>query len=724
MKVADYGGSPTQATPFETAKIGLAKSREGQLMILNVLSSTLYSDKISAVWREYGCNGVDANIEVGKADVPIKIVLPTTVSPTAIIRDYGTGISKEDMLGRFLWMGESTKRNSNAVTGMLGIGRMSGLAYGDSFLVVSYTNGTKITYNIYRDQGVPAMAVMHEDKTDEPDGLEIKVPVRREDINTFAQRAEKTFRYFKVRPEVKGGTIDWKSSEPKFKGNGWAITGTGESVAVMGNVGYAIDRYSLSVGGSLEEILAQGAILYFDIGELEITANREGLQYKGKTIPAIKEKLKILSDELAATITQTIASASSYWDAKKAFGVAFEHGGSNQFYGSGLSNIVSNKVTWNGIPVKTGRFKILNDLGKDGNPDPEIGVTLYDKSNWRRTVKRNPNPEMIFANDKNFLVENDLPKKGPSPARVKQYFTDHPDVVALAVLTFDTDKAKDRYWKARHLDGAPILLLSTFPKPAPIPNVAGKTGPYNSKYSARAFVLDEGTTSSRMSYQKDKCSDWWKQESVDKNAGGVYVVIDKFEIKNPAGYTEVPRSILTHVASWRTAGLLTTPLYGFKEDKVAKLGPKWVKLQDHLAAKLANVMMWPTAAKDLAEYFAAAKYDGFIDAKHKKLLPANCSAAQLIATREMWLGVKHNEIYKVLYSHQNSRFLKLPAIKSSGVFDYEKFEKSVKMRYPLLDLLARHIVLASDTKIFQPIADYINLIEKDFGSRTPTKQKV
>ncbi len=716
MKVADYGGAPTQATPFQTAKIGLARSQEGQLMILNVLSSTLYSDKISAVWREYGCNAADANIEVGKEDVPFKIVLPTTVSPTAIIRDYGTGISKDDMLGRFLWMGESTKRNSNAVTGMLGIGRMSGLAYGDSFLVVSYTNGTKITYNIYRDQGVPAMAVMHEDKTDEPDGLEIKVPVRREDIHTFAERAEKTFRYFKVRPEVKGGILDWKKTEPQFKGSGWALTNNGSSVAVMGNVGYAIDKYSLGVDNRLSQILESGVELYFDIGELEITANREGLQYKGKTIPAIKAKLQTLSIELAATVTSSIAAAPSYWGAKKAFGAAFEKG-RQDYYGAGLAGVVADKVTWNGIPVKTGRFKILNDLGKDQNPDPEIGVTLYDKTNWRRVVRRNPNPEQIYANDKNFLVENDLPKKGPSPARVRQYFTDHPDITALAVLTFQTDKAKDRYWKARHLEGAPILLLSTFPKPAPIPNVAGKTGAYNSKYSARAFVLDEAAISSRNSYQKDKCSDWWKQESVDKNGSGVYVVIEGFEIKNPAGYNTVPRKLLGEIASWRTAGLLTTPLYGFKEDKVAKLGPKWVKLQDHLQNQLDVVMKHPTAARDLAEYFAAAKYDGFIAAKHKNLLPSNCLAAQLIANREMWLNVKHNEIYKVLYDHQGSRFLKVPFIKSSGAFDYEKFEKSVKQRYPLMELLPRYHVLEDNTKTFQPIADYINLVEKDLAKK-------
>ena len=711
MRVADYTGNPTQATPFETANIGIAKSHEGQLMILNVLSSTLYSDKISAVWREYGCNAVDANIEVGKGDQPIKIVLPTSISPTAIIRDYGTGISREDMLGRFLWMGESTKRNSNNVTGMIGIGRMSGLAYGDSFLVVSYRNGEKITYNIYRDQGVPKLAVMHEDKTDEPDGLEIKVPVRREDIGTFTQRAERVFRYFKVRPEVKGGVFNWAALEPKFKGTGWAITGSGESVVVMGNVGYSIDKYSLN--DSSNAALEHGAVLYFDIGELEITANREGLQYKGKTIPAIKAKLKTLSDELAATVTQTIAGAPSFWHAKKAFGDAFEKSGSNSYYGGGLSNLVSKKVTWKNIPLSTGRFDISNNLGKNSYPDPEISVCLYDKSGWRRVVKRRPDADSIYANDNNFLVENDLPKKGPSPSRVKQYFIDHPTVTAIAVLTFQTDLAKKRYWADKHLDGAPILMLSTFPKPPMLPRVAGATGPYNSKYSSKVFVLNEGkiTTTASYSYlNKEKYSDYWKQEVIKKNDGGVYVVIEKFAIKNSKGYTENPNSILPEVRAWRKAGLLTTPLYGFKPEKVDKLGPNWVKLEDHFKAKLDAAMKWPTADKDLAEYFLAAKYDGFIDAKHLGLFPANYLAALLITQRKAALSVKNNEIYAVLFAHQNSRFLVAPTIKKSG-FDYQGFEKSVIKRYPLLGMLPRHHVLESDTKTFQPIADYINLIE-------------
>lgn len=712
MKVADYTGNPTQATPFETAKIGIARSHEGQLMILNVLSSTLYSDKISAVWREYGCNAADANIEAGKPDVPFKIVLPTSVAPTASIRDYGTGISKEDMLGRFLWMGESTKRDSNNVTGMMGIGRMSGLAYGDSFLVVSYRGGEKITYNIYRDQGVPKLAVMHEDKTDEPDGLEIKVPVRREDIATFAQRAERVFRYFKVRPEVKGGTINWALTEPKFKGSGWAFTGSGDSVAVMGNVGYSIDKYASGVSGKYSEIINQGAVLYFEIGELEITANREGLQYKGKTVPAITAKLKVLSDELAATITKTIASATSYWDAKKAYGIAFEKGGSTHSYyaSSSLTSVVSDKVTWNNIPVKSGRFKILNNLGKDGSPDPEITVTLYDKSNWRKVVRRNPDPDVIYANDNNFLVENDLPKKGPSPSRVKQYFVDHPTVVALAVLTFQTDKAKARYYKERHLAGAPMLLLSTFPTPPVQPKVAGATGPYNSKYSAKAFVLNESHTGSTFRYYtNEKCSDWWKQELVKKTDGGVYVVINKFMIKNTQGWQDSPGQVIAEIKAWRKAGLLTTPLYGFKEDKAANLGPNWVTLGDHLKAQIEAAMKWPTAAKDLVEYFTAAKYDGFIAAKHLKSLPAGCLAQQLITNRNLALNVKHSNIYAVLYAHQNSRFVKFSVSKKG--FDYEAFEKKVKTRYPLIGLLPRYEVLDEDPKEFQPIADYINMIE-------------
>ena len=62
------------------------------------------------------------------------------------VRDYGPGLSHDDMFRVFTRYGRSTKRDSNEVVGMLGIGSKSGFAYADTFTVVSRHGGRVRTY--------------------------------------------------------------------------------------------------------------------------------------------------------------------------------------------------------------------------------------------------------------------------------------------------------------------------------------------------------------------------------------------------------------------------------------------------------------------------------------------------------------------------------------------------------------------------------------------------
>lgn len=57
--------------------------------IMTILGSTLYSDKIAAVLREYGTNAIDAHVEAGIRERPISVNLPTHDNRTLSIRDYG-----------------------------------------------------------------------------------------------------------------------------------------------------------------------------------------------------------------------------------------------------------------------------------------------------------------------------------------------------------------------------------------------------------------------------------------------------------------------------------------------------------------------------------------------------------------------------------------------------------------------------------------------------------
>ena len=86
-----------QSDDFESFSFGIKES--GLSHIFNVLRNQLYSDKVLAVIREYSTNAVDAHIEVGQADKPIKVTLPTQMTPEFKVRDFGRGLTEEQAKG-------------------------------------------------------------------------------------------------------------------------------------------------------------------------------------------------------------------------------------------------------------------------------------------------------------------------------------------------------------------------------------------------------------------------------------------------------------------------------------------------------------------------------------------------------------------------------------------------------------------------------------------------
>jgi hypothetical protein len=125
---------------------------DDQTFIMEILRDTLYQDKIGTVLREYGANAWDAHVEAGKADVPIKVTVPTVLVKELVIRDYGAGLSKEDAMAVFTQYGYSTKRGTDDAVGMLGIGSKSGFAYSDTFMVTSWHGGKKMVFSAVLDE--------------------------------------------------------------------------------------------------------------------------------------------------------------------------------------------------------------------------------------------------------------------------------------------------------------------------------------------------------------------------------------------------------------------------------------------------------------------------------------------------------------------------------------------------------------------------------------------
>ena len=301
---------------------------EGLAHIFNVLRNQLYSDKILAVLREYSCNAVDAHVEAGHPEKPIKVTLPSRMNLNLKIRDFGLGLTEKDIQDIYAYYGESTKRNSNALIGQLGLGSKSAFAYGDNFVINSFCDGSKTTYNAYIDASqVGQIAKLASAPTTEPNGVEIVIPVRPNDIEQFSTKAAQIYKHFAVRPDFDGQTLDFKDEQPLMKGNDWTLFVYNQfhsvPTAVMGNIGYALNADSLKLdynddnNDTFRNILRSGLVVKFNIGDLDIAASREGLQYTEKTINAIKSKLSSIKDEMTKQASDSLKDAPSLFSFKR-----------------------------------------------------------------------------------------------------------------------------------------------------------------------------------------------------------------------------------------------------------------------------------------------------------------------------------------------------------------------------------------------------------------------
>jgi hypothetical protein len=214
----------------------------------SILSSGLYANKIRAIIRELSCNAVDSHVAAGRSDTPFDVHLPTPLEPWFAVRDYGVGLSHDQVTRIYTTYFESTKTGSNDFIGALGLGSKSPFSYTDNFTVAAVQNHVRGIYSAFiNGDGVPSIALMSTEVTDEPNGVEIKFSVNDQyDYSRFRDEAKNVYRYFSLRPTL---NIDHDIPELKYATRD-IIPGVHEyadrhtrycSMAIMGNIAYPID---------------------------------------------------------------------------------------------------------------------------------------------------------------------------------------------------------------------------------------------------------------------------------------------------------------------------------------------------------------------------------------------------------------------------------------------------------------------------------------------------
>jgi hypothetical protein len=292
-----------------------------------ILSQNLYSNPVGSVVRELSTNAYDSHVMAGCPERQFTLQIPTRLDPTFKIRDYGTGLSNEDMMSVYTTFFESTKTQSNDVVGCLGLGSKSPFAITDSFFVTSYFNGMKTIFSVFVDKNfIPSITIFATEETTEDNGLEIEIAVKDTLISSFAYEVRTQLRFFTVKPDIVGYTnFTWNEDTIQVNRDGWRASDSySDSFAVQGQVAYPIQVNMISeyiekneFNISVRDLINAGYAVDFPIGSLDIAPSREALSYDDDTKKAIAKRFMELAVEVNALITEEIDKCPDLWTAKE-----------------------------------------------------------------------------------------------------------------------------------------------------------------------------------------------------------------------------------------------------------------------------------------------------------------------------------------------------------------------------------------------------------------------
>lgn len=688
----------------------------------SILSSGLYANKIRAVIRELSCNAVDSHVAAGKQDTPFDIHLPNQLEPWFSIRDYGTGLNHEQVTSIYTTYFESTKTNSNDFIGALGLGSKSPFSYTDNFTVTAVKDNVKGIYTAFiNDQGVPSIALMTQEDTTEPSGVEIKFSVSdRYDFSKFQDEARQVYTYFKLRPVV-GGVNNFQFRDVEYDTEN-IVPGVHSyrdgrrSVAVMGNIAYPIEVPNADQTlGELRGLLNCGLELHFGIGELDFQASREGLSYITQTIDSIKRKLEAVNAQLATHIATEADAIPNLWD--RALHLQNKHR-MGLWTAAVKKYVVDTKLSTfdDNRYGGTMTFKLkVDDLAKKYNialrgfnyakhtkafPNLKHDTHYSDSRNaqghydtftyWGITVEKNV---QFIVNDTNIgAVE-----------RAKYHYREtKPDNSTTVFVLEKVNKNKDMNVKAflKAIANPPkdrIVQASTLQKKERADSGLGK--------NVTILALQERGSGG---YYREKEMVWrdaGKADSFDAATTYYYLPLSGFEVQSKAGMSNV-KEFYNDLKECGLTGLKTT-IYGVRKGDIEfiRTQKNWINIEDHIA----SVLSTPIDNK-LVMSLVLQAVDNFNLLQYNSNIVVHVENVNSPYTK---LVMQFKGYDKIRYSEQSLKRLcnrYAPGVTFSPEAQVQKFVDecaTINNRYPLLQYLRS----APNTDV----AAYVNLIDTQKG---------
>ena len=422
-----------------------------------------YSNPTLAVVREISANALDANAEAN-ASRNIEVTIPSSLNPHFVVRDFGGGLSQEDVFNLYSKYGKSTKRQSNNYIGAFGIGKFAPLSYGSNFTCISYNGGLKTSYNIFVNEDDDTKIVkLHEEPTSEPTGLSVEVAVSDDDVDNFKAVCKNFFRFFsdEEMPKFIGVGKDeefFDKYEVIMQSNSdlWFILedkrdywsrNHHESTAIMGRVHYPLDVSSVNWNSfkeddsekslrdieNLRELASQDNIyIRFDIGQLKLHHSRESLEYNKNTQKQIVSTLRKVQSEIEEIAKEKLGNAEDLWDAISKYAQVVNA------LPNGLKRIFENSFEWDGVKVNSmtldRNYKwqdnlIITEYWKDTDSDATDGYKCRSQKSNR-----------IYPHKNTQILMQDLKSNHGNALRARTLFKENENLdKVVVILAIDAD---------------------------------------------------------------------------------------------------------------------------------------------------------------------------------------------------------------------------------------------------------------------------------------------
>lgn len=702
----------------------------------SILSSGLYSNKIRAIIRELSCNAVDSHVAANRNTTPFDVHLPNAMEPWFAIRDYGVGLSYDQVVNIYTTYFESTKTDSNAYIGALGLGSKSPFSYTDNFTVTAIQNGTKGIYSAFiNGEGVPSIAKMMEESTKEPNGVEVKFSVNeRYDYSKFKEEAAHVYSHFKLQPVVSGSS-DFKIREIEFKTRD-IIPGVHEtntrnsysnsSMAIMGNIAYPIEVPNAStVLGDLASLLQCGLHIEFEIGELDFQASREGLSYIPQTINSIKRKLQQISDQLTVYVVTEADKIDNLWE-RSTF--LMDKSRSKLWIKSVIDYIKTTKfplIQAQNWGLQETVFKLsMEKLAKDYN----IKLKSYRKDVHRTVQMVEQNPSSVYikdVNDSTRIVRTEYEhnvstdnqttfvigdvKVGPIERTKYHYRTvkSKPDEVSVrnVYLLLPEDKTKEmktkEFFKKIYNPKNIVQVSNLLEKPRKL-NVRG----------GNVTIMKLQRKDAGLTYYKRNDGgtlvwrDAGKSNDFDKSKTYYYFQLRGFEMVPTLEHHFSAQEIAELLKSSKLLQFHHIDVYGVRKHDLEfiKSQPNWVNLESHIQSVLTNL------DQSTITSLVKSKLDEYEFLKYNSTIISNITNTN---SKYKTLVTQYKDVQKIEYTHSLIRLLKrfTPEVEvkiHKIANDLESECKKVYNNYPILNLISTY---GDNYNKHKEIAEYINLVD-------------